>query len=125
MSILFKIGAYDFTDHVVNATYKVNRDDVNETYEDANNVTHFIHIRQKTAGSFDLAFWNMQQYEDFITTWSTAKSSATNSWTITVTPNNTLTAETIDARVTFAPSRELTAGHTDIIRQMTVTIEER
>lgn len=125
MSVLFKIGNNDFTNHIVNETYKVNSEEVNETYQDCNEVTHYVYIRSKVKGSFDMAFKTQAEYSAFLTAFLAAKSSATNSWTVIVTPNNTLTQATIDARVTFSPVRELTVSRTDIIRRMTVDIEER
>lgn len=125
MSVLFKIGNNDFTNHIVNETYKINSEEINETYEDCNAVTHHIYIRSKVKGSFDMAFKTQTEYSAFLTAFHAAKSSATNSWSVIVTPNNTLTQVTIDARVTFSPVRELTVSRTDIIRRMTVDIEER
>lgn len=125
MSVLFKIGNNDFTDHIVNETYKINSEEINETYEDCNAVTHHIYIRSKVKGSFDMAFKTQAEYSAFLAVFHAAKSSSTNSWNIIVTPNNTLAQVTIDARVTFSPVRELTVSRTDIIRRMTVDIEER
>ena len=125
MSILFKIGSTDYTSYIVNGSYKVNAEEINETYDDCNAVTHYIHIRSKIKGTFDMAFKTQAEYSAFLTAFLAAKSNQTNAWTVIVTPNNTLTQSTISARVTFAPSRELTAALTDIIRRITVNIEER
>lgn len=125
MSILFKIGNNDYTSHIVNASYKVNSEEINETYDDCNEITHYIYLRSKVKGSFDMAFSTQAEYSAFVTAFLAAKNSSTNSWSVIVTPNNTLTQTTIDARVTFQPARELTVSRSDIIRQMTVNIEER
>ena len=126
MSVLFKIGSSnDYTANVVDGTYKINSVEVTENYKDCNEVTHFIMLRNKISGTLDLAFKTQTDYSAFITAFAGAKVAATNSWPITVTPNNTLVQTQIDARVTFEPVRELTAKRTDIIRRMTVNIEER
>lgn len=125
MSVLFKIGNNDYSGHVVNATYQINLEEISETYQDCNEVTHYIYLRSKVKGKFDMAFSTQTEYDAFITAFWAAKNSSTNSWSVIVTPNNTLIQTTIDARVTFEPVRELTISRTDIIRQMTVNIEER
>jgi hypothetical protein len=125
MSILFKLGNTDYTGHIVNASYEVNKVEVAETYKDCNGVSHFIHIRDQIKGKFDMAFQTQAEYLALATAINSAKSGTTNSWTAIVTPNNTLTQATIDCRISFEPKRELTAAGTDIIRRMTMTIEER
>ncbi len=125
MSILFKLGNTDYTGHIVNASYEVNKVEVAETYKDCNGVSHFIHIRDQIKGKFDMAFQTQAEYSALATAINSAKSGTTNSWTAIVTPNNTLTQATIDCRISFEPKRELTAAGTDIIRRMTITSEER
>ncbi|MBQ1572354.1 MAG: hypothetical protein IIZ78_14600 [Clostridiales bacterium] len=125
MSVLFKIGNTDYTSHIVNGTYEVNAEEINDTYTDCNEVNHFIHLATKVKGSFEMAFQTQAEYSAMVSAIASAKSQSTNSWTVTVTPNNTLTQTSIDCRLKFAPKRELTAAGTDIIRRMTMTIEER
>ena len=125
MSILFKIGNNDYTGHIVNGTYEINKEEVAETYDDCNAVTHHIHIRNKIKGKFDVAFQTQGEYAALASVINGAKSAVTNSWSAIVTPNNTLTQTNIDCRISFAPKRELTAAGTDIIRRMTINIEER
>ena len=124
MSVLFKIGNTDYTNIVVNATYKINEDEINETYEDCNHVTHYLFKRTKVSGTFDVGFKTYADYVAFVSMIQSTKSALTNSWSCMVTPNNNPTAKTINARITFKPTRELTAARTDIIRQMTVNVEE-
>ena len=126
MAILFKIGSTDYSGHIVNASYDINRYEIAEKYEDCNKVTHYVDERHKIKGKFDMAFQTQTDYSAFVSAVLSAKSGTTNSWTgVVVTPNNTLTQATIDCRISFEPKRELTAAGTDIIRQMTVTVEER
>lgn len=125
MSVLFKIGNTDYTSHIVNGTYEVNAEEINDTYTDCNEVKHFILLTTKVKGSFDMAFQTQAEYSAMVSAIISEKSSSTNSWTVTVTPNNTLTQANIDCRLKFTPKRELTAAGTDIIRRMTITIEER
>ena len=126
MAILFKIGSTDYSGHIVNASYDINKVEIAETYKDCNGVTHYIHVRDQIKGTFDMAFQTQADYSAFVSAVLSAKSGTTNSWTgVVVTPNNTLTQATIDCRISFEPKRELTAAGTDIIRQMTVTVEER
>lgn len=124
MSILFKINTTDFTSRIVDGSYEINSEEINETYTDANETVHYIHLRDRVKGKLELAFKTQAEYTAFVTAYSSAKVSASNSWPITVTPNNTLTQVNINARVTFKPARSLTAARADIIRRCTVEIEE-
>lgn len=125
MSVLFKIGNTDYTNYIIDGTYDVNSEEINDTYTDASEVNHFIHLRNRVKGSLEMVFATQTEYSALVTAIASAKSQNTNSWTVTVTPNNTLTQANIDCRLTFAPKRELTAAGTDIIRRMTINIEER
>ncbi len=124
MSILFKINNSDFTGNIVLDTYEVNLVEVNDKYTDASETDHYIFLRNRIKGKFDMAFKTQGDYSAFLTAYTGNKISAKNAWPITVTPNNTLSAAQIYARVTFEPKRTKTAAGTDIIRQLSVTIEE-
>lgn len=123
-TILFKVNQTDYSAHVVVGSYAVNSEELNEVYTDGAEVSHFVYLRNKIKGKFELAFASQTDYTSFLTTFNAAKTVASNSWPLTVTPNNTLTATQINARVTFKPSRTMTASRTDIIRQFSVEIEE-
>ena len=124
MSVLFKINNVDYTNNIVVDSYEVNSVEVNDKYTDAGETDHYIYLRNRIKGKFDLAFKTQTDYSTFISNYNSGKSSARNAWQITVIPNNTLVSAQVYARVTFEPKRTLTAARTDIIRQLTVTIEE-
>ena len=123
-SVLFKINNVDYTNNIVVDTYEVNAVEVNDKYTDASETDHYIYLRKRIKGKFDMAFASQADYTSFISNYNSGKSSAKNAWQITVIPNNTLTSSQIYARVTFEPTRTITVARTDIIRQITVNIEE-
>lgn len=64
--MLAKINNTDITKWIITSTYEVNLEDVMNTWEDANKVTHRDIIRQKVKGRFDLSFANRAECEEFV-----------------------------------------------------------
>lgn len=125
MVTLFAVGNYNFSNSIVNGTYEINTYEINDTYKDCNEVTHYIHLRDQIKGKFDIAFRNYNEYMTFVGVLAGYKNQTTNSWSVYVSPNNsTRSGVLINARVTYAPKRELAASGLDVIRQVTVTVEE-
>ena len=87
MSVLFKIGNTDYTNYIIDGTYDVNSEEINDTYTDASEVNHFIHLRNRVKGSLEMVFATQTEYSALVTAIASAKSQNTNSWTVTVTPN--------------------------------------
>ena len=56
----------DFTKYIVAPTYDINYVDVEETWEDANYVTHLIVPRTKIQGSLELYFSSRLEYNNFL-----------------------------------------------------------
>lgn len=56
----------DFTPFIISKTYKVNEQDVYETWTDANGITHRVIYRKKISGSFELQFIDRSIYDRFI-----------------------------------------------------------
>lgn len=66
MAQLFKMGAYDLTEHIVVPTYKVNEQPEYEEWKDANYTLHREIVRTKVQGSFTVQFSSPNEYEDFL-----------------------------------------------------------
>lgn len=64
--MLAKINGTDITKWIITSTYEVNSEDVVNTWEDANRVTHRDVIRQRVKGKFDLSFANKAECEAFV-----------------------------------------------------------
>lgn len=65
-SQLFKIGNRDYTGFIKVPTYKVNEIDTQESWEDANCVTHTVFLHKHLSGSFTLMFETHDQYKQFL-----------------------------------------------------------
>lgn len=66
MAQLFKMGAYDLTEHIVVPTYKVNDLPEYEEWKDANYTIHREIVRTKIQGSFTVKFSSLSEYEEFL-----------------------------------------------------------
>lgn len=66
MERLFKMGAYDLTEHIVVPTYKVNEQPEYEEWKDANYTVHREIVRTKVQGDFTVNFSSVSEYEEFL-----------------------------------------------------------
>ena len=66
MAQLFKMGAYDLTEHIVVPTYKVNEQPAYEEWKDANYTIHREITRTKVQGSFTVQFSSLIEFEEFL-----------------------------------------------------------
>lgn len=64
--MLAKINGTDITKWINTSSYEVNAEDVMNTWEDANKVTHRDIIRQRVKGKFSLSFSNISECEEFV-----------------------------------------------------------
>lgn len=122
-TIALKIGNSDFSDHVIAGSYDVQLTEVYESHKDASEIERRRLIRTKVVGSFNMFFRQMLTYKLFVAAINSAKT-ARLTVPITVTPNNTDTATTINAFVSFAPVRNRGDDWSDYMEQFTVHIEE-
>ena len=74
MSVLFKINNVDYTNNIVVDSYEVNSVEVNDKYTDAGETDHYIYLRNRIKGKFDLAFKTQTDYSTFITNYCRMKS---------------------------------------------------
>ena len=62
---LFVINGNDYTNHIKVPTYKVNKVDVTDDWEDSNHVTHKERLRKRISGSFTMLFDDATEIDAF------------------------------------------------------------
>lgn len=123
--MVFKVGNVDYSDHVIAGSYKVNNEPSYKTWVDAAYHTHRQKLRDKVAGSFDMFFRTVEDYEAFMEDISDAMDSSDDAVSLSVTVNNTSEQKTIYAFVDYRLVRNIDGAWNDYFERYTVTIEER
>lgn len=101
----FYINNVSFSDYVDTRSYSVNRQDLIETWTDANYKIHGELVRQRVAGTVTLLFTNATQYNNFVDTLAQNKTSE-GKYPIGVHVNSDRTVDMItrfNAFIEFAP----------------------
>lgn len=65
---LFMLNDKDYTQHIVVPSYKVQREEVVKTWEDALYETHMNLLRFKIKGNFTMYFDDIDEYTEFLDT---------------------------------------------------------
>lgn len=133
----------DFTDCITLPSYEVNREDVTESWDDANYDQHIIVPTRKIKGKFSMLFPSMERYNEFINLIYQAKS--LNAWSpgacveLRVQINNELDYESSSDVIYAEPLQEIgnftikidnnpwvkpVFGHFDRYSPLNVTIEQ-
>ena len=97
---LFYIDDVDFSDYVDTKKYSVNREDVIETWTDANKVVHGTVVRQKVKGNITLVFKSHTQYNYFVDTLRENKTGE-GKYLVGVHVNNEVTSDMIEKFYAF------------------------
>ena len=87
---LFVVGSVDYTGKVKQTEYDVHQDDVVENWVDGNHRTRSSVIRTRVSGSVKLLL-KKAEYNQFLADMETAKTVASNTYSIGVHPNNVTT----------------------------------
>lgn len=123
---LFVVNGIDFTQHIKVPSYKVNRDDVYEEWEDSNYITHREITRGKVSGSFTMLFDDATELEDFYDTIETEReASDCGTVDMTVYLNKQHTTAQITAFITYTPSNEKPFYGVEKVSGFEVTIKEQ
>lgn len=64
--ILFKIGATNYTNFIVNGEYDVNKLEEGEQWTDGSWKDHFDLVRTRISGKFTMKFRDWSQYDAFV-----------------------------------------------------------
>ena len=95
-SVFFKIGTTDLTAYVDVQTYAVNKEDVYDSWTDANWVDHRVVARQRRSGSFSLGFSTAAAFSAWVALLSSAKT-AGGYYAVTAYINNTAASDSFNA----------------------------
>lgn len=123
--MLFKLNNVDYTAHIVADTYKINKQPVYETYEDAKGQTHNVKIRDKVKGTFDMFFKTMTEYNTFVSNFNAGRSLLTNAHAVTLKPNTSNSEGLYQCYLKYEPTRKLKGTYQEYMSVFTVTVEER
>lgn len=120
---IVNINGIDFSSNIVVGTYSVNYTDMFNTWTDANGVSHRQIIRKKVAGSWEMGFRNMAEYNTFIQHMESSKT--TGGWIPCYLFVNNL-SENRSCRLyfTYDPKLDRQHGIRNYIPNFTVTLEE-
>lgn len=99
---LFVLGGTDYTNNIINDTYDVNDNDVEETWTDGNYVEHFEVVRTRLEGRFTLRFRSLASYEAFVADYA-SKKQADGLCSCKLWSNKTLAHKTGNVKLTFTP----------------------
>lgn len=99
---LFVLGGTDYTNNIINGTYDVNNNDVEEIWTDGNHVEHPEIVRTRLEGKFTLRFRTLASYEAFVADY-TSKKQANGLCSCKLWSNKTLAHKTGNVKFTFAP----------------------
>ena len=90
MNVLLGIGQKNYTNKIVEGSYKVYKNDVTYDWTDGNNKEHRDLLRTRTEGSFSLKFNTWSEFTTFLSDLQNVKSGT--EYTLTVFAINTNTA---------------------------------
>lgn len=120
----FTVDSTDYSGHVIAGSYKVNNEPQYQIWTDANHQIHKIKLRDKVVGSFDMFFRTISDYDTFKGHLAAVKNTD-NSYSISVTVNNTSAQANINAYVDYQLVRNIDGAWNDFFEKYTVSIEER
>lgn len=121
--MLASINGTDITEYIQESTYKMDKEDVFEEWEDANWKKHHENPRKRVSGSFDMVFVTDQAFNDFLIL-RDANTDASGKLTITVHVSNTNTDEEIEAFYEFNTSSDRKISNTHVYKRFSMKIEE-
>lgn len=123
---LLVINGSDFTKHIKVPSYKVNKTQQYEEWEDANYLKHREITRTKVSGSFTLIYDDISELDGFFDTVETLiAASSTGAIQMTVYLNNLHTTATINAFIKYTPANERPMIYRGDLSSFEVTIEEQ
>lgn len=123
--MLFEINSKDYTKYIIPSTYNVNSETIYETYEDAKGIKHYVKIREKVSGSFNMEIHNMEEYEAFVADIEASKNALTNTHNIYLMVNNKAAGSNYHCIIKMESKRSLDGTRQEYIEQFTVNVEER
>jgi hypothetical protein len=121
---LLNINGIDYTERIITGSYSVIDTDVYSEWIDANTINHRHVVRSKAAGSFDMEFRNMKEYDDFVNHVEASKKIG-GYVPCYLYINNKNKSKSCNLYISFAPSLDRVWGYKDHVPAFTVDVEER
>ena len=123
---LVVISNKNFTHHIKVPSYKVNKNDVYEEWQNMNYITRREVTRQRVEGSFTLLYDVISELDEFFDTVEAAKAlSGDGSIEMTVYLNNLHITATITAFIKYTPANEKPLFGREPVSGFEVTIKEK
>lgn len=123
-NIMFMVGSVDYTDNVIAQDYSIGTYPEYQMWTDANGKEHRSSYRNRVTGTLDLYFFNITEYNNFLSTLGLNRASDL-TYPVTVFDNNTNAEVTIRAFIDYTPVRYRGADRSDQIAQLRLTIREQ
>lgn len=117
------VNGVDITKWIDKDTYKVNAEDIYESWQNANFVETRIFIRDRVSGKFDIRCGSRSTYADFLTNWNAATTNGVVTMGIYVQNKNQMKA--VNAFFTFTGEEHYENPNGARFDRVTVEIEER
>jgi len=113
----------DYTPFIISKTYKVNEQDVYETWTDANGITHRVIYRRKISGSFEMKFINRQEYDNFLSDLASVKTDGY--YPVELYVNNLLTTKSANVFLQIEPAMSAQYSDYPEMDEFSVKVVER
>lgn len=101
--ILFKIGSYDATQHILVPSYKVNSDATYESWVDGWGKVHRDVIADKLSGQFKMLFYSELDFTNFMNALTLRKTSG-DYYNVQLYSNNRQTLKTCEVFIDMTPA---------------------
>lgn len=121
--ILATVNGEDITRYIDKDTYKVNHEDLYESWLNANFVENRIIVRQKVSGSFNIRCGNGLTLAHFLSNWYGAVDNGVVTLGVFVQSKNAF--EAIEAYFSFEGQKHVQHSNGAYYDELTVNIQER
>lgn len=122
MFILLKAGVYDYSESIIEGSYKVYKNEVTFDWEDGNHKKHHEILRYRTSGSFQMMFNSWTEYKNFVDALELVR--AGSEYTLTVFAQNANTQVSSTFFLKLPPELRQKNDSTFSPGKFTITIEE-
>ena len=120
---IVNINGIDYSGNVVVGTYSINSNDIYSSWTDANAIAHRQIIRKKVLGSFEMAFRNMSEYQNFVNHIETSKTAG--GWVpCYLFVNNLATDKSCKLFIKYTPLLGRQNNSRNYVPKFTVEVEE-
>lgn len=123
-TIMFQVGNNDYSNRVVAEGYEVQKDDLYDSWTDANGKDHHSAYRTRISGKFTLKFLNIGEYEGFITALMAWKNDDL-TYPVKIFDNYSGQTVDINAFIKFTASRYRMPNWDDNVKPISVEIMEQ